>query len=98
MIEIIKEGNLPKKYSQCSKCNCEFTYTDGDMQHELKWHELGHTERWWVKCPDCGHEYDPEYASHHQRGTSDSLVSLLAKIITVIAGIIGVVVLIANFK
>ena len=54
MITILKEGNT-RKHAICNKCNCEFAYSNEDIQYSYDRinayeSELEYT---YVRCPEC---------------------------------------------
>lgn len=52
MIEIIKEGNVPRFKTKCTVCGCEFEFDQADVELFLK-KVMGTSLRTTVKCPCC---------------------------------------------
>jgi len=51
MIEIIKNGVIPKIEHVCSFCNCKFTYQEEDKKFYIN--QYDHISGAYIKCPNC---------------------------------------------
>lgn len=56
-MKIIKHGDTHKN-KVCNNCNCEFGYTDNDIQNFYSEGFLGFEGfvNYYIRCPECGHK------------------------------------------